>query len=392
MRYPIAYADWSIREYGAIARCILSGRVHHDGVSSKLLAQRLGSMYAPSDVFLLNYAHHGIEMALQGFARLHPSRREVILPAYICPSVPRAVLACGLRVRWVDVQDDLNLSASCVAQALRPDTLAVIVPHMFGCPAPVAEIEDLCRKSGVAMIDDAAQVAGIRINNRLLGTFGDVGVISFAQSKTIVTGVRGSGAALLVNRQEHLPGLREQVAQLPTSSGRVFAFLDFLLNYQWDHYFGAIGYRIVHRFFERYGPPKAVTRISQMDASVALVQCARLDQILEEKIRITAAYHQTLEAFPMLAFPQYAEGRFLARVMFLLPEGVNIDQVGQLARRHGLETRLGYTIDAQLASVAPHAVALSRRLLGVPVCPSMSESDILNICKVLNDAVLSSMA
>lgn len=392
MRYPIAYADWSIREYGAIARCFLTGGVHPEGVASKLLTQRLGALYAPSDVFLLNYAHQGIKMALQGFARLNPSRREVILPAYICPSVPKTVMACGLKVRWVDVQDDLNISTSGVAQALRPDTLAVIVPHMFGCPAPVAEIEALCRTSGVAMIDDAAQVAGIRINNRLLGTFGDAGVISFAQSKTIVTGVRGSGAVLLVNRQEKLPQLHEQMAQLPPSSGRVFALLDFLLNYQWDHYFGAIGYRFVQRYFERYGPPMTATRMSQLDASVALVQWTRLDQILKEKIRIMVAYHQAVKAFPMLAFPQYAGDRFLARVMLLLPKNVNIDQVSKLARHQGLETRLGYSIDAQLASVAPRAVSLSRRLLGVPVRSGMSEAEILNICKLLNDAVLESNA
>jgi hypothetical protein len=49
----------------------------------------------------------------------------------------------------------MNRPAEMVA-AIDADTLAVVAPHMYGCPASIAEIEALCRSKGVFLVDDAA--------------------------------------------------------------------------------------------------------------------------------------------------------------------------------------------------------------------------------------------
>ncbi|WP_332749597.1 DegT/DnrJ/EryC1/StrS family aminotransferase [Hydrogenophaga sp.] len=388
-RQPIAFADWSGREYTAIARCLLSGRVHQ-GPHPALLRERLAQMYAPSAVHLANYGHHAIEIALGIFKRQRPERVEVIVPAYICPSVIQAVEACGLRVRSVDVQDDLNMSPADVKAALGADTLAVIAPHMYGCPSRMGEIEALCDSTNVFLIDDAAQVVGVRQDGRLLGTFGDVGLISFAQSKTIVTGIRGSGGVLLVNRPAWAEQANRACAALPPASGRLGPLADFLWNHVGHVYTGHSGYYLGRALAALGRSPVAhqqATQISHLEAGIALAQLGRLDALLLEKVRIAQAYHQALQAYPLLRFPQFAPGRFLARVMLLLPEGTDLEGVRREARSRGLETRTGYAAHVAPGAEAPKAQAMAKRLLGVPCRPGMSQADVRSICEELNASV-----
>lgn len=386
-RQPLAFADWSRSEYAAMAGSLLRGRVHQ-GPNPALLKQRLGQMYAPSEVHLMNYGHHAIEIALNVFKRQRPERVEVVVPAYICPSVIQAVTACGLQVRSVDVQSDLNMSPADVQAALSARTLAVIAPHMYGCPARICEIEALCDAANVFLVDDAAQVVGVKQDGRLLGTFGDVGVISFAQSKTIVTGIRGSGGVLLVNRPALAGQLREACSALPQASGRLGPWADFLWNHVGHVYTGHSGYyfgRVLKALGWTPSGPASVTQISNLEAGIALAQLARLEALLAEKVRIADLYQHVLQAYPRLQFPQFAPGRFLARVMLLLPEGEDLSRVRRTALTREIETRAGYSAYVSSETDAPRAKAMARRLIGVPFRVGMGQLDVEAVCVALND-------
>jgi dTDP-4-amino-4,6-dideoxygalactose transaminase len=231
--HAISYADWSGAEYRAILRCILTGRVANGGNIARL-TQRLTALYAPASVYPVNFGHTAIRMALALFVRRTGNdRNEVVIPRYICPSVVQSVQGAGLIPVMADVGADLNLTAASVQAMLGPRTLAVIAPHMFGCPADIGAIERVCRTAGVFLIDDAAQVIGITRDGRHLGTFGDIGVVSFAQSKTVVAGVRGAGGLLLVNNAELDEPLRAQWQTLAPARGRLHALVFFMFNYVW---------------------------------------------------------------------------------------------------------------------------------------------------------------
>lgn len=369
-----------------MAGSLLRGRVHQ-GPAPALLQQRLGKMYAPSEVYLVNYGHHAIEIALNAFKRQRPECVEVIVPAYICPSVVQAVAACGLRVRSVDVQTDLNMAPADVKAAMNADTLAVIAPHMYGCPARMGEIEALCDSASVFLIDDAAQVVGVRQDGRLLGTFGDVGVISFAQSKTIVTGIRGSGGVLLINRPALAAQLRETCETLPVSSGRLGPWADFLWNHVGHAYTGHSGYYL-NRVLAALGHLRAsaapAMQISNLESGIALAQLGRLDALLAEKVRIAESYHRALQACQRLQFPQFVPGRFLARVMLMVPEGVDLERLRREALLQGVETRTGYAAFVSPGNRAPQAQAMAQRLLGVPCKAGITRSEVETICSALD--------
>ena len=371
-RHCLSYADWSWREFAVIAKCLLTGQVHR-GQNIARLTAALGQFYTPSEVYLFNYAHHAIEVALGVFKQLQPDRTEVIVPAYICPSVIQAVTACGLTVRSVDVAADLNICPVKMQAAMHCGTLAVIAPHMYGCPADIHTIEDICRSSGVFLIDDAAQVIGVRQDERLLGTFGDFGVVSFAQSKTIVTGIHGSGGVLIVNKPAYSAAIRSVWQGLPAAKHRLSAMADFLWNYVLHGTTGNSGYYL-KRMYEKFNSPSlefpVISNISNVEAGIALEQLIRLPEILRNKLRIVNEYDAKLAESGQIEFPQYANDRFLARVMLSLPRGVDIAAFRLLLERQGVESRTGY----------PSADKVAGRLFGVPCNASMTNQDIADIC------------
>lgn len=388
-RYHLSYADWTLSEYAEIARCLLLAKVR-SGKNGAILSARLATLYVPSTVYLTNYGHHAIQIALKIFQRRRPQCNEVIVPAYICPSVIQAIVACGLNPVSVDIGDDLNLSPIAMHAAFNDDTLAVIAPHMYGCPAKIVEIESLCQDANIFLIDDAAQVVGVRCDGRLLGTFGDAGIISFAQSKTIVTGIRGSGGVLLINKPAYDADAMHFWQLLPDAGRRIAPLADFLWNYIWSAYTGNSAYYL-ERLLDNLGWRRKIkvvyAKMSNLEAGIALVQLSRLETILQEKIRISAAYHTALQGCPLIDLPQFDSGRFLARVMLCLPEKLDMSDFRKKLQDAGLETRAGYLAFSSSGSDVSNAEKLSPRLLGVPCRPGMSDSEIEDICRCLADAL-----
>lgn len=76
---------------------------------------------------------------------------------------------------------------------------AVIVVHLYGMPAMLDEILYLCRKYEIPLIEDAAEALGSEYRGRKVGTFGDIGILSFNGNKIITTS--GGGALLSANEK-----------------------------------------------------------------------------------------------------------------------------------------------------------------------------------------------
>lgn len=84
-----------------------------------------------------------------------------------------------------------NLDPRSVAALISPRTRAIMVTHIFGNPAAMAEILALAQKHNLLVIEDCAQAHLARYQGRLVGTLGHLGCYSFQQSKHITTGDGG---------------------------------------------------------------------------------------------------------------------------------------------------------------------------------------------------------
>lgn len=99
------------------------------------------------------------------------------------------------RLTW-NMDPDLLVEAieSRIRKNKRPK--ACIVVHLYGMPAQIERIKEICNSYGIILIEDAAEALGSRYQNRNLGTFGEFGILSFNGNKIITT---SGGGALVSN-------------------------------------------------------------------------------------------------------------------------------------------------------------------------------------------------
>ena len=112
---------------------------------------------------------------------------EVIIPSYTCVAVAFPVLYQQAKPIMADVSDDYNISVEEIKRKITKKTKAVIVPHMFGYPADLDEIKELCEEKGIYLVEDCAQSIGALYNDKKVGTFGDISIFSFNATKMMTT-------------------------------------------------------------------------------------------------------------------------------------------------------------------------------------------------------------
>ena len=146
-------------------------------------------------------------------ARGDPSRNEVIVPAYTCYSVPAAIERAGLQPRLCDIDPaTLGMDPEALDRCDFSRTLAVISANLYGLPNALGEIEAVCRRRSVFLLDDAAQALGAKLDGRAAGSFGDAGLYSFDKGKIIST---IQGGAVVCRQSDLTAHLEAALAKLP---------------------------------------------------------------------------------------------------------------------------------------------------------------------------------
>lgn len=117
---------------------------------------------------------------------------EVICPSASPIFVPLAVLAVGCIPVFADVDAETMLLDPANIEALVSDrTRAVVAVHLWGHPAPMAEIVSAAQALGLLIVEDCAQSFASTLSGKRVGTFGDAASFSLQQSKLISSGEGG---------------------------------------------------------------------------------------------------------------------------------------------------------------------------------------------------------
>ena len=102
---------------------------------------------------------------------------------------------------FIDSEEETwNMDPKALEKAFEkyPNPKAVIVAHLYGTPAKMDEIVEICKKHNVTLIEDAAESLGATYKGKQTGTFGKYGILSFNGNKIITT----SGGGMLVSDDE----------------------------------------------------------------------------------------------------------------------------------------------------------------------------------------------
>jgi perosamine synthetase len=182
---------------------------HHQTVVAAL-CQR----YSAADALLTDSGTSALILALR---KILPQGGTVALPGYSCIDLTTAALGAGMRVRLYDIEPStLSPDLDSVRKVVARGVDAIVVAHLYGYPADIIGVEEIAAEHGIPVIEDAAQGAGGTLRDSILGTFGDVAILSFGRGKGMTS---GSGGAVLVRTPELAGWTRRTQAELGAGSG-----------------------------------------------------------------------------------------------------------------------------------------------------------------------------
>ncbi|OAD12929.1 lipopolysaccharide biosynthesis protein RfbH [Achromobacter insolitus] len=131
---------------------------------------------------------------------------EVIGVAAGFPTTVNPILQFGAVPVFVDVElGTYNVDASLLEAAITPRTKAIMLAHTLGNPYNLDVVTALCKKYGLWLIEDCCDALGSTYKGRMVGTFGDIGTLSFYPAHHITM---GEGGAVFTN-DPHLKMIAE---------------------------------------------------------------------------------------------------------------------------------------------------------------------------------------
>ena len=282
---------------------------------------------------------------------------DVIVPALTFVGTAQAVLHCGARPRFADVDPVTRcLTVQTAEAALTPRTRALVPVHLFGHPADMPGLMNFAKCHGLVVVADCAQSHGARLGKRRLGSFGDAAAYSFYPTKNL--GCIGDGGAVLTDD--------------PVVAGRVRALREYGFSGA-DRISRSIGFN---------------SRLDSVQAAILTALLGRLDAGNNERRALATRYRAALTDADGLGLPPDDPGSVYHQfaVTHLAREAL----AARLAAA-GIGTAIHYapTLDQHpvFADVAhgspPVARGLADRLLSLPIQPEVAAGRVEAIAAAL---------
>lgn len=288
---------------------------------------------------------------------------EVIVPSYTFVATAHAVTWRGAKAVFADIDPRThNLDPASVRSQVTDRTEGIIGVHLWGRPAPVAELQSIADAGGFDLMFDAAHAFGCSSGGRLVGSFGRLEVLSFHATKFFNT---MEGGALVTDDDE----LAER-ARLMRNFG--FAGFD----------------RVIHLGTN--------AKMSEVSAAMGLVNLEALDHVISVNRANHEAYRTAFEAVEgihMLAFDESERNNYQYAVVELEDSfPAERDEVVEflhgnnvLARKYfwpGCHRMVPYVADLDSnRPVLPATEDVASRVIVLPTGTAVTEED----CRTIAD-------
>ena len=161
------------------------------GKYTKLCEKFLQTFFKNKNILLTDSCTSSLDIA--ALLIKNKNKDEIIIPSYTFSSTASAFAKCHFKIVFAEIcQKSLMIDVADVLKKINKRTKAIVAVHYGGHPAKILELRKICKKNKIMLIEDAAQGFGCTINNKQLGTFGDIGCYSFHETKNIHSGLGGA--------------------------------------------------------------------------------------------------------------------------------------------------------------------------------------------------------
>lgn len=379
IRIPFSRPHVTGRELEYIARAIDNGHLSGDGEFTRHCQQWLIRATRCREALLT----HSCSGALEMIALLLDIRPgdEIIMPSFTFPSTANAFALRGGVPVFVDVHvDTLCLDEGQVEAALTARTRAIVAVHYAGVGCEMDALMTVAARHHVAVVEDAAQGVMSAYRGRPLGGIGTLAALSFHQTKNVMS---GQGGALLINDARWI--------------ARAEIIRDRGTNRQEFH-----RGRVDHYSWVDLGSSFLA---SDLTAAFLWAQLEDAEAISARRLEIWQQYHAglaDLEAAGSLRRPIVpAHCTHNAHLYYvLLPDRARRDAVRRAMKDEGIlaiphyaplhTSAAGRTLGKAHGTLA-NTLAVSERLLRLPLWIDMSPADVQDVLETLRRVVPQTM-
>ena len=226
MRIPFNRPYMSGRELEYIREAHSLGHLAGDGAFTRRCNAWLEKRTGAEKALLTHSCTAALEMAAL-LAEVGPGD-EIIMPSYTFVSTANAFVLRGAVPVFVDIREDtLNLDETLIEEAITDRTRAIVPVHYAGVACEMDAIMEIARRHRLFVIEDAAQGVGAAYRGKALGTIGDIGTLSFHETKNVIS---GEGGAILLKATEL--GARAEIIREKGTNRKAF-FRGEVDKYSW---------------------------------------------------------------------------------------------------------------------------------------------------------------
>ncbi len=294
---------------------------------------------------------------------------EVIVPDCTWIGSASPIKYVGGKTIFADIdEENWCLSSDSIEAALSKKTKAIIAVNLYGNMPEYDEIESLCKKNSIYLIEDAAESLGSTYKNRRSGNFGDFSVFSFHRSKTLTT---GEGGMLL------------------TDDKNLYNRCKFLRDHgrQPGSYFNT---EIAYKFMP-----------FNLQAALGYSQFKRLDKLVERKKRILDIYKEEMSDISDLFFntePSYIYNSAWSTTL-VLGKSHNLEKeqiINNLTNQnlparpffYPLSSLPAYNQIEKYEQVNLISYSISKKGINLPCALNITDEQIKSYCSALKSIIL----
>ncbi len=274
---------------------------------------------------------------------------EILVPAHTAFPTIEAICFAGVTPVFVDIDDTYTVDVKDAAAKVTPRTVGFIPVHLYGHPANLTDIQELCAKHKLWLLEDCAQAHGAAWQGKKVGSFGRAGVFSFYPSKNLT--VMGDGG-LLVTDDDDVAARCRRLRDHGRQSKDIHLEVGFNL------------------------------RFNDIQAAVGRVLLRRLDAMNDERRRLAARYAGGLAGLP-LVLPSEAPGaRHVYHLYVVATSGR--DQLATFLKDKGIATGIHYPVPCHQQPAVEylkpgpleHTERIVKQILTLPISAGHRESEI----------------
>ena len=300
---------------------------------------------------------------------------EVIVPTFTFAATANAVIYCGAKPIFADVDiDTFNILPEEIEKKITKQTKAIIPVHYGGQTCDMKQILRISKKHDLPIIEDCAHALGSTYKNKKAGTLGEIGCFSFYATKVITTAEGGMISTCNRNIYDITKNLRSQAMSVQSNERE--------RNSIWKYDITDLGYNY---------------RLDEIRSSLGISQLIRINKSTSMRIKIAKYYDQKIEPIEGISIPTIKKDRNHIYHLYTIKVNENYcfnrDQLFKKLSDAGIGTsvqyyplhlmsyyRKKYSLDK---SEFPNANILKDQVLCLPIYPKLTSKQLEYVIKKL---------